>query len=258
MNKFLLYIFLFTALGLKAQQFPEPLKPKRIVNDFVGVLSSQELNALEQKLVAFDDTTSSQIAVVIVKSTAPLDANSYAFEIGRRWGVGQEGKDNGIVLLWATEDRKIELAVGYGLEGAIPDGIAYRIVNQSIIPYFKQSRFYEGLDAGTTDIIKYASGEYKAEPEDIGEFPIWGFIIILIIIFFVFRSMKNNGGGNIGGGKYSSGWPYTTYTGWGNHSGSWRSGGGGGFGGGFGGGGGGGFGGFGGGSFGGGGAGGSY
>ncbi|SOE20395.1 uncharacterized protein SAMN06298216_0890 [Spirosomataceae bacterium TFI 002] len=255
MKNTLFYIFLFISSGLFAQDFPAPPSPPRIVNDFVGVLSSQELNALEQKLVAFDDTTSSQIAVVIVKTVKPLDMSSYALQLGRKWGVGQKGKNNGIVLLWATEDRKVELAVAYGLEGAIPDGIAYRIVNQEILPYFKRSEWYNGLNSGTDAIIKYASGEYKAEPEEAGEFPIWGFVIMLIILYFIFRSMKNNGGGNIGGGKYRSGWPYTTYTGWGNHSGNW-GGGGGGFGGG--GGGGGGFGGFGGGSFGGGGAGGSY
>lgn len=252
MKKKLLFFFLFLSTGLLAQEFPKAPNPPRIVNDFVGVLNSQEINALEQKLVAFDDTTSSQIAVVILKTVQPLDMNSYAVQLGRQWGIGQKGKNNGILLLWATEDRKVYLASGQGLEGAIPDGIAFRIVNKTILPYFKQGQFYAGLDAGTDQIIQYASGEYEAEPEEeAGEFPLIGFIFILLIIYFVIRSSKNGGGGNIGGGKYSSGWPYTTYTGWGQHSGNWG-------GGGFGGGGGGGFGGFGGGSFGGGGAGGSY
>lgn len=253
----LLLFLICSSFVVQSQDFPDPMTANQIVHDFVGILNATELNQLEQKLVAFDDTTSSQIAVVIVPSVKPLDPSSYAFEIGKRWGVGQEGKDNGIVVLWATEDREVFIATGYGLEGALPDGITYRIVNRDILPAFKQGQWYRGLDKGTDSIIGYATGEFKAEPKgEAGDFPIIPFIIMLVIIYFVIKSANKGGGGNMGGGKYSNGWPYTTYTGWGRQSGNWGGGfggGGGGFGGGSGG-----FGGFGGGSFGGGGAGGSY
>lgn len=256
MKKLLFLTFLFIQSIAWSQDIPKAPTPQRLVNDFVGVLSASEIQTLEQKLVNFDDTTSNQITVVIIRTTGGYDMNTYATELGRKWGVGHDGKNNGIVVLWATDDRKVYVAPGYGLEGALPDIYAKRVVDQVIIPYFKQSQFYEGLDAGTTRIMQYISGEFDAEPKEAEDFPIWAFVLMLVIIFFVIRSMKNGGGGNMGGGRrYSSGWPYTTYTGWGQHSGNWS--GGGGFGGGFGGGGGG-FGGFGGGSFGGGGAGGSY
>ncbi len=246
-------------LSANAQDIPDKPNPPRLVNDFVGALSSSEIQSLESKLVAFDDTTSNQIAVVIVRSVEPYDMNSYAVKLGREWGVGHDGKNNGIVLLWAVDDRKIYIATGYGLEGGLPDAYAKRVINRVIIPYFKESRFYEGLDAGSTAIMKYVSGEFEAEPDGAnGEFPLWAFLLMVVLMIIIMKAISKGGRGGGGGGlTRASPWGYTTVTGWGNHSGNWT--GGGGFGGGSGGGfGGGGFGGFGGGSFGGGGAGGSY
>ncbi|AEI47052.1 TPM domain-containing protein [Runella slithyformis] len=250
---FILYFSLLT-VGLWAQDIPEPMSPKRLVNDYVGMLNATERETLEQKLRVYNDTTSSQITVVVVKTTGDYPAGDYAFELGRRWGVGQKDKDNGLVLLWATQDRKIFIATGRGLEGAIPDVIAKRIIREVITPEFKAEMYYRGLDRGTDEIIKYASGEYKAEPSSgDGDLPL-GVIIFLVIVFIIIivifsRSNRGGGGGmrNRGGG----GWiPYTTYSGWGSSSGNW--------GGGSSGGGGSSFGGFGGGDFGGGGAGGDY
>ena len=240
-----------------AQNIPPVPNPPRLVNDFVGMLSTGEIQSLERKLVEFDDTTSNQIAVVVVKTVEPYDMNTFATKLGREWGIGHEGKNNGIVVLWATEDRKIYIAQGYGLEGALPDAYAKRIVDRIIIPFFRDSRFYEGLDKGTDAIMQYTSGEFEAEPDELGEFPLWAFILMVILIFLILRAISKGGRGGGGGGmRRSSAWPYTTYTGWGQHSGNWSGGGWSGGGGGWSGGGG--FGGFGGGSFGGGGAGGSY
>ncbi|MGR3812070.1 TPM domain-containing protein [Jiulongibacter sp. NS-SX5] len=255
-----LCLVLLCSVNVFAQDVPAKPNPPRLVNDFVGMLSTQEIQSLENKLVNFDDTTSTQIAVVVVKTVEPYDMNSYAVKLGREWGVGQEGKNNGIIVLWATDDRKIYIATGYGVEGALPDAYAKRVVDRVIIPYFRESRFYDGLDKGTDAIIKYTSGEFDAEPSEDGEFPLWAFILMIILIYIIIKAMSKGGRGGGGGGmRRASGWPYTTYTGWGRHSGNWSGGGwsGGGWsgGGGFGGGG---FGGFGGGSFGGGGAGGSY
>jgi len=248
---FILYFSLSTLL-LWAQDIPEPMSPKRLVNDYVGMLNGTEREALEQKLRTYNDSTSTQITVVVVKSTLPYPAGDFAFELGKRWGVGQKDKDNGIVLLWATDDRKIFIATGRGMEGAVPDAITKRIISTIISPEFKQQMYYRGLDRGTDEIFKYASGEYKSDGTEGGEGHISiAFIIFLVIFFFViivFISRKGGGGGggmrNRGGGFY----PYTTYTGWGSSSGNWGSSGGGGSD----------FGGFGGGDFGGGGAGGDY
>lgn len=256
-----LYLLFFLATTGFAQNIPARPDPPRLVNDFAKQLAPTEVAALERKLVAYNDSTSSQITVVVVPTTGDYPIADYAFALGRDWGVGQQGKDNGIVILWASTDRKVFIATGYGMEGAIPDAIAKRIVNQVIIPEFKNGMFYRGLDKGADAIFKYATGEYKADPvKREKEFPVGliVFIVIFIVILIAISSKGKGGGGKNRGRGFDAGpvfWPYTTYSGRGRSSGSW---GGGGFGGGFGGGSGGGFGGFGGGSFGGGGAGGSY
>ena len=241
---------------LRAQDnpaLPERPNPPRLVNDLVGILQPNEREQLERKLTAYNDSTSTQIAVVIVKTTEPYPIGDFAFQIGRKWGVGTKGKNNGLVLCWATGTRKVYISTGYGLEGAIPDAIAKRIISETLTPYFKQEQYYAGLDAATTEIIRRASGEYKADSSndtgnDDGSWLIW-LLLGLFILFIIFRN-RNGGGGNRsnrGGGFFPVFFP-TTFSGWGSS-------GGGGFGGGDSGGG---FGGFGGGSFGGGGAGGDY
>ena len=234
---------------------PDRPNPPRLVNDFVGVLSSTERVQLEQKLRTYNDSTSTQITIVIVKTTEPYPIGDFAFQVGRKWGVGQKGKNNGLVLAWATQTRKVFIATGYGLEGAIPDAIAKRIISNTIAPAFKQEQYYQGLDEATTEIIQRASGEYQAEPDtntgDGGSGALIFALIIFIIIIFII-SRRNKGGGsnrNRGGGWGPIFFPTSTYSGWGGSGGgsSWGGGSSGG-----------GFGGFGGGSFGGGGAGGDY
>lgn len=254
-----LFGLLVLSVQTLAQQVPDdslPARPNppRLVNDLVGMLSPGQVQQLEQKLNAYNDSTSTQITIVVVKSTGQYEAADYAFSIGRKWGVGQKGKNNGMVLLWAPGNRKLYIATGYGLEGAIPDAIAKRIITQILAPNFKQLNYYQGLDEATTEMMRRLSGEYKAEPQDssgdtsLGEILFWVFIIAMVIFFLSRRSGGGRGGrGGIGGGMFL---PYTTFSGWGSSSGS--------FGGGGGDSGGGGFGGFGGGSFGGGGAGGDY
>lgn len=247
-----LTLFLLLTLTVSAQDIPPRPNPPKLVNDLANQLNPTEEASLEQKLVAYNDSTSTQIAVVIVPTVGEYPMADYAFKLGREWGVGQKGKNNGIVLLWAPDDRKVFIATGYGMEGAVPDAIAKRIVSQEIIPEFKNKMYYRGLDRGVDAIMRAAAGEYEAEPATQGEegFPLGlVFIIFMIIMFIILRN--RGGGGGRGGGYRSSGgpiiWPYNTHSSWGSSSGSFGGGGGGG-----------GFGGFGGGSFGGGGAGGSY
>lgn len=243
-----LFLFLFL-VNIQAQDIPARPDPPKLVNDFANQLNPTEKAQLEQKLISYNDSTSSQIAIVIVKTTGGYSMADYALKIGREWGVGQKGKNNGIVLLWASDDRKIYISTGYGLEGAIPDAIAKRIISEVITPDFKNGMYYRGLDRGVDTIFKYATGEYKADaPQDSdGQFsPFLIFLVIFIILLIIISRNKGNNGG---GGYRSSGgpifWPYTTHSSSGSSSGNWGGGGGG-------------FGGFGGGSFGGGGAGGSY
>jgi uncharacterized protein len=260
-------IFLLSLLGLIfnfafGQDFPE--KPGTLVNDYANVLSATQKQSLEQKLVAFDDSSSTQIAIAIVKSVGDYDINEYAVELGRKWGVGQSGKNNGIMIVVAVGDRKISIQTGYGVEGALPDVYARRIIDNDIKPNFKAGDYYAGLDAGTTSIIKYTRGEYKndnpkASKSKGGSGSLVIIIIIVVVIIIIMR--KGGGGGSeIIGGRGASNalfWALLFGGGGGSRGGNSGWGSGGGFGGG-GSSGGGGFGGFGGGSFGGGGSSGSW
>ncbi len=252
--RILTILFVFFTLRLPAQiekELPQRPSPPRLVSDFTGTLSTDQAQALENKLVAFDDSTSSQIAVVIIGSTKDRDIADFAVALGRAWGIGNKKTNNGVLLLVAKEDRKMFIATGYGLEGALPDAISKRIIENEIKPNFRDNDFYRGLDQGTDAIMQAIKGEYTApegyhEEDGEGGFPL---ILIFIIIFILFNIIRKGGGG---GGYYHRS---------GRHRGPggiwfFPSGGGSSFGGGSSSGGG--FGGFGGGSFGGGGSGGSW
>ncbi|CAN5807933.1 hypothetical protein BH10BAC3_BH10BAC3_40490 [soil metagenome] len=248
---------------LFGQRTPPRPSPPKLVNDLVGLLTPDQQSHLEQKLVAYDDSTSVQIVVVIVNTLDDYDPVDYAVKLGRDWGVGNKKTNNGVVFLMSMEPgkRKVFIAPGYGLEGAIPDITAKQIVETEIIPQFKQDNYFRGIDNGIDAIIHASRGEYKA-PEgykDRGGNGKGGgggfiFIIILVVIFLIIG--RGGGGRGRGGGMMSrrgfGALPFLLFPGGGGGGGGWSGGGGGGSGGG------GGFGGFGGGSFGGGGSGGSW
>jgi uncharacterized protein len=251
----LLIFTLSTYLGF-AQDFPA--KPTTLVNDYTNTLSAAQVKQLEQKLVAFDDSTSNQVAVVILKSVGDYDINEYALELGRKWGVGGKEKNNGVILLVALGDRKMSIQTGYGLEGALPDIYTKRIIENDIKPFFKGGDYYSGIEAGTNSIISLIKGEYKNDkPKAKRSKGNAGFAVIIIIVIIALLIKRGGGGGGnqvIGGRGVADALFWSMLL-----SGGGRNSGGGGFGGGFGGGsGGGGFGGFGGGSFGGGGSSGSW
>lgn len=252
----LLFSFLLVGYLAFAQDFPE--KSNTLVTDYTNTLTAEEKQRLEDKLVAFNDSTSTQIAVVIIKSVGQYDINEYGAQLGRKWGIGQEGKNNGILLLVALNDRKLTIQTGYGVEGALPDVVAYQIRENDINPRFREGDYYGGLEAGTDQIIKYVKGEYtapkKTKSKRGGDGGPAGFIIIIVVIILLVIFRKGGGGGGQVIGSRGGASPF-----WWLLAGSMlNSGNRGGGGGGSGGGGGGGFGGFGGGSFGGGGSGGSW
>lgn len=265
MKKLLFYLLFFlTGTFCFAQNIPARPNPPRLVNDFANVLTPDQKAALESKLVAYDDSTSNQLVVVTVKSIGDYDVQDVALKILRDWGVGNKKTNNGIVLLASMEDHKLRIEVGYGLEGAVPDAIAKRIIENEIAPNFRAGNYYRGFDEATDAIFKAAAGEYKA-PEGYDQrgerqghgrgSSIISIIVIIIVIIVIFSSRGGGGGGGMMSRRGYRGWgpPIWFPTG----GGGW-SGGGGGGGGWSGGGGGGGFGGFGGGSGGGGGASGSW
>lgn len=264
MLKKLLFCFSLLLCSLMALAQEYPPKSDKLVTDFTHTLSEADNERLESKLVAFNDSTSTQIAVVIMKSVGQYDINEYGAGLGRNWGIGTKGKNNGILILVALGDRKVTIQTGYGAEGAVPDITTHEIIQNDITPRFKQGDYCGGLNAATDDLIKYIKGEYKADKKPQQAAKSGGVasmvIVVIIIIFvliFIFRG--RGGGGHIIGGRGGAS-PFWWFLGGamlGRGSGGW-----GGFSGGDGGGGGdsggGGFGGFGGGDFGGGGSSGSW
>lgn len=253
---FILFVIVFAQSV--AQTLPDRPVPPRLVNDKLRLLTADQQEALEQKLVEFDKRTSTQIAIYTTDNISGMDAGDYAVELGKKWGVGNQNFNNGVVfLVYRSPDntkRKVFIASGIGLEGVLPDYTCSEIVNNEVIPYLKGGDFYHALSNGTDAIIRATEGKYTA-PEGYGKGkPISIFKIMLIIFLIIlFLSIISKGGG---GGTYMSRRGYRGFSGptiW------WTGGGGGGgWGGGGSSGGGGGFGGFGGGGFGGGGAGGDW
>lgn len=262
----LLFFSIFISQINYAQTIPERPSPPRLVNDFANIFSQKELRSLEKKLVRFNDTTSNQITVVTVNSIGDDTPFNLATEIGLKWKVGRKEFDNGIVILIKPKISKADkgqtyIAVGYGLEPAIPDAIAKRIVDNEMIPSFRHDDYFEGVDRATTVLMQLASGEistddYRNQSGANGLVSLLPFIIIAIILVIIRSSRsRTHGISSSGSGSlWTALWLGSMMGGGRSNSGSWGNftGGGSGFGGG------GGFGGFGGGSFGGGGAGGSW
>jgi len=258
----LLGLLLWLTLGLaaRAQQIPPPPRPPRLVNDLAQVMQPQEVAALEQKLVSYNDSTTSQIAVVTVPTLGGNDIADYAQKLYESWGIGSKNNNNGILVLVAIQERTARIQTGYGLEGAVPDALAKRIISNTLVPAFRQNQYYAGLDRATDQLIALARGEYKADPaqtprsrgrrDRTGSGAGFWIIIGVLVLVFLLRS-RGGGGGRGGRGGFGGGFmPPIIF---GDFSGGRGV-----FGGGGGGGGGGGFGGFGGGSSGGGGASGSW
>ena len=249
MRNLIIFIAVLFTLRLTAQDFPEPPNPPKLVNDFAGMLTQSEAQILENKLAAFDDSTSTQIAIVTVESLNGYDVAEYSFELAELWGIGQQGEDNGVLILIAPTERRMFIATGYGVEAFVPDAIAKRIVERTLKPNFRNNDYFTGLDQATNLIMGLVSGQFSPKQLDQEGAPVQFFLILLIfmvVIFLIMRSKAGPGGPRSRGGHTYMG-PIRGGSTWTNfNSGSGTFGGGGGFGG------------FGGGSFGGGGAGGSW
>lgn len=202
MKQYLLSIlFVLVAFAGYAQNvLPKPNPPK-LVNDAAGVLSPDQVAILEQKLVALDDSTSNQIAVVLIKSLDGYEIAEYANKLFREWGIGNKKTNNGVLILAAIDDRKVWIEVGYGLEGAIPDVTASAIYRNEITPEFKQQNYYRGIDKAIDALSKAAVGEYKVKRNRSiadggnGIGGIIKFIIIFIVVIIILSARGGGGGG---------------------------------------------------------------
>jgi uncharacterized protein len=244
---FLLFSLFFVGFAKEVPSKPEG--HTRFINDYAKVLSPDQIRELNLKLFNYWDSTSTELVVVIDKSLEGDALEDYSQKIAQAWGIGMDGKDNGLLLYVSIEDRAIRIHIGYGLEGAIPDFMAGRVIDDIIRPNFKKELYGKGINEGLDALVKLAEGEFVFDEKDrqkkAKSFPTLLIIVIIIIIIIFISNIGESGGKTYNGSRG----PFMGGTGWGGFSG----------GGGFGGGGGGGFGGgFGGGSFGGGGASGSW
>ena len=261
-----LFLLLFVISICHAQRIPDRPSPPRLVNDYTNTLTASQVNSLEYKLRNYNDTTSTQIAVVFINDLQGTTAADFAYQIGEKWGVGTK-ENNGIVILVKPKNEtkgEVFISVGYGLEQYVPDALAKRIIETQMIPAFRYNDYYGGVNNAIDSIIKLASGGFSSdnnEDED-AAFAALMIIIIGMIVMILYITLIGKASTTISSKRDSSSFWKTLF--WlsllnntshrhHNHHNHWNdfSGGSGGFGGG-------GFGGFGGGSFGGGGAGGSW
>ncbi|MFZ0597055.1 MAG: TPM domain-containing protein [Flavobacterium sp.] len=246
---FLLLAF-FTCNSILAQ-FTIPEKPsfQTSVYDYANVLSTSEKAQLEEKLIRYSDSTTTQIVVITIESLKGEDVSQLATKWGQTWGIGgTKQDDNGVIILLAKAEKKIAINPGYGVEDRLTAGIGGTIIRNIIIPEFKAGSFYNGLDKGTDAIIDVFKGKFKGERKQTKgkDFPIIPIIIIVVIVLILLSRNKGGGGnsGNNNGGGPSlldvillSSLGRSGGSGFGGGFGGGSSGGGGGFGGGFGGGG---------------------
>lgn len=205
------HIILFAALliasvSATAQDIPSRPMPPRLVNDFTATLSASQINKLEHKLVAYDDSTSTQIAVVMVNDLHGHPIADFAYQIGESWGVGREENSNGIVILVKPKNStkgEAAISVGYGLEGVVTDAMSRRIIETLMVPEFKENHYYEGIDKAVDRIISIASGEYKNNADDVGA--IISFVIgLAIVLMIVLILASGNNNRNFGSGGSST------------------------------------------------------
>ncbi len=198
-------LLLMSFLGFSQYKIPDVPKFQTSVYDYANVLNVDEEKALEDKLVHFSDSTTTQIVVITIDDLKGEDVGVLATNWGQKWGIGLGKEDNGIIILVAKNDRKISIRNGYGLEQFLTAGTTGEIIRNVITPEFKAGSYYRGLDAGTTAIFDVIKGTYKGtriQNKNDNPFPFIVFFIILILIFILIAKNRNNGGGNNGSGKF--------------------------------------------------------
>lgn len=197
--------FLFTQISFAQFDIPEKPAFQTSVYDYANVLSATEKAQLEEKLIKYSDSTTTQIVVITIETLKGEDIGILTPKWGQTWGIGgTEKNDNGVIILLAKAERKIWISAGYGLEDRLTAGIGGEITRNIIIPEFKAGSYYKGLDKGTDAIIDVFKGKYKGERKQTKEkgFPILPLIVIVVIILVLISRNKNSGGnsGHSGGG----------------------------------------------------------
>lgn len=196
-----LFVFLILSPALSfGQSIPD--QPVGHVNDFADMLTQSEQQQLEQKLRNYRDTTSTVIAVATINSLEGRNIQQVGTELFNQWNIWEGDKNNGVLILISKQDRRMRIDVGYGLEGAIPDVMAGRIIREVLTPAFKKGNYYAGLDRATTILIDLARGEFQGqltEQRSSNGDDLANLIVFLLFIAFVIYTSSRKGGDKNGG-----------------------------------------------------------
>ena len=185
------------------EKIPERPNPPHLVNDLAHMMTPQQEAELEEKLLIFETTTSNQITIVTIESLEDYDVSDYAIKLGKEWGVGKSGKNNGVVILASLKDHKINISSGKGLEGVLTDLMCGKIIRNEMVPSFRDNNYYEGFSKAADAVIAVTKGEYKGDKrvESNGRIPFKIIVVLLIFLFIVLRIAGRGRGGGPGGGS---------------------------------------------------------
>jgi len=203
----IIILVLIASIGIQNVhgQYEIPDTPKdseqHFVYDYTNLLTKNDSINLNIKLRRYADTTSTQIVIVIIPSTLGENINYLGAQWGEKWEIGQEDKNNGILVLLARNDRKIAINTGYGVEHLLTDALSKRIIERDIIPYFKRNDYYGGLNRGADAIFEVLNGEYQNNRSSTNEFPIVVFIVLLLIFIVFIIALSKHKGNNSGNGN---------------------------------------------------------
>ena len=198
-----LFLFVLALCGLMAHaQFDIPKKPsfQTSVYDYEDILNPSQEKQLEEKLIKYSDSTSTQIVVVTIPTLKGEDIGVLATNWAHKWGIGQENEDNGMIILLSKNDREISIRSGYCIYDIMTAGSTGEIIRNVITPYFKVDNYFEGLDKGADAIFEVLKGKYKGSRKESNNPLPFILIVIFIIILLVLASRGNKGGGNFRGG----------------------------------------------------------
>jgi len=200
-------------------------QPYAWVNDYAELLDADEEKLLNDSLQLLEKLSSTQVFIAIVENIPESSyLEKFSHDLATDWKIGTKGNNNGVLLLVSLSDRKMRIEVGYGLEGVLTDALSRRIIDNEILPEFKNRNYFGGLANGATAITKAVKGEYKGKDKEDNESGIGSFIVIIIVIIFVMIGRFGRGGGNRRGGRGM--WIGSSGSGWSSFS---SGGGGGGF-----------------------------
>ncbi|MBN3037982.1 MAG: TPM domain-containing protein [Candidatus Omnitrophica bacterium] len=199
----ILSLIILCCLGsLDAEETGFP-SPRGYINDFANLIDANDYQSINSLVMGLEQKTTAEVVVVTLKTTKPYDIQDYSVRLWERWKIGKAGKDNGVLLLVAIEDKKVWITTGYGLEGAIPDAQASKVYRDIIVPYFKKGEYSKGILAGTIALVDLAAREYNVSIDQLPALtkqyvePVQGsslaqfleglFTLIFFILFFGFR-----------------------------------------------------------------------